>query len=526
MCGVRACACRSATRALAPRARSVEPSPDAPEGGAGGSAQRRGRKKKTPTEPEAAAPEEDPWAAIRERSFLGPGPKQLTAVSKKIAKASLLIKHAKIARVSSGEDCEDSTLSDVARRKGMSKQCIAQLQSTGYGDHHVGTLECLGLVDKETIRNLTRTFGDADKEEKEQRRSNPRSPSPDSRHQQESSPEEKQLKGASAISDVMPTDLFHAGQVGASEDQNMQNKEQDQEVAPPRRSRSKLAALLAPGTIRVCTESEPRPQTGEQPTASYETVEGTVNSRRPASAYLPWGKARTAPKLEDKSLHKNECEGGLLGRPARPMSGHALSRLSGAAHVRSAVRTLLQDLNAGSDSAMRSILKLSRDNQQETEQVFCELSGNSLQIQNIPKGPSVQSPLVLHKISLDSFKVNMQLVADVTGELNTLKIVYEGGSEVTRHKEKEVKGINMKRRTSEQYTASHGSLLQAPAHSLVSMKAAVQNKKHSISLTSPDAKLIKRWHTALREAWAASTSNGPALRRSATMLPHPKSSAI
>ena len=49
------------------------------------------------------------------------------------------------------------------RRTGMSKQCIAQLQSTGYGDHHVGTLECLGLVDKETIRNLTRTFGDADK---------------------------------------------------------------------------------------------------------------------------------------------------------------------------------------------------------------------------------------------------------------------------------------------------------------------------------------------------------------------------
>ena len=72
--------------------------------------------------------------------------------------------------------------------------------------------------------------------------------------------------------------------------------------------------------------------------------------------------------------------------------------------------------------------------------------------------------------------------------------------------------------------------LQAPAHSLVSLKAAVQNKKHSISLTSPDAKLIKRWHTALSRckgsAGSISTSNGPALRRSATMLPHPKSSAI
>ena len=49
------------------------------------------------------------------------------------------------------------------RRAGMPKQFIAQLQSTGYGHHHVDTLECLGLVDKETIRNLTRTFGDADK---------------------------------------------------------------------------------------------------------------------------------------------------------------------------------------------------------------------------------------------------------------------------------------------------------------------------------------------------------------------------
>lgn len=61
---------------------------------------------------------------------------------------------------------------------------------------------------------------------------------------------------------------------------------------------------------------------------------------------------------------------------------------------------------------------------------------------------------------MDSTKVNMQLVADVTGELNTLKIVYEGGSELTRHKEKEVKGINFKRRNAAQSTASHSSLSQ------------------------------------------------------------------
>ena len=68
---------------------------------------------------------------------------------------------------------------------------------------------------------------------------------------------------------------------------------------------------------------------------------------------------------------------------------------------------------------------------------------------------------MLHKISMDSTKVNMQLVADVTGgELNTLKIVYEGGSELTRHKEKEVKGINFKRRNTAQSTSSHSSLSQ------------------------------------------------------------------
>ena len=67
---------------------------------------------------------------------------------------------------------------------------------------------------------------------------------------------------------------------------------------------------------------------------------------------------------------------------------------------------------------------------------------------------------MLHKISMDSTKVNMQLVADVTGELNTLKIVYEGGSELTRHKEKEVKGINFKRRNTVQSTSSHSSLSQ------------------------------------------------------------------
>lgn len=40
----------------------------------------------------------------------------------------------------------------------LPKQYIEQLQFKGYGGHHLGTLECLGLADKDTIRNLTRDF--------------------------------------------------------------------------------------------------------------------------------------------------------------------------------------------------------------------------------------------------------------------------------------------------------------------------------------------------------------------------------
>ena len=45
---------------------------------------------------------------------------------------------------------------------GLPEQYIEQFQ--GYDGHHLRTLECLGLVDKDTIRNLTRDFHNRDAE--------------------------------------------------------------------------------------------------------------------------------------------------------------------------------------------------------------------------------------------------------------------------------------------------------------------------------------------------------------------------
>ena len=70
--------------------------------------------------------------------------------------------------------------------------------------------------------------------------------------------------------------------------------------------------------------------------------------------------------------------------------------------------------------------------------------------------------------------------------------------------------------------------LQAPATLQPSSKAAV-HKKLGISLTSPDAKLIKRWHTALSRCrgnvGSTPAVNAPTLKRASTMLPGAKSAA-
>lgn len=47
---------------------------------------------------------------------------------------------------------------------GLPEQYIEQFQFKGYGGHHLRTLECFGLVDKDTVRNLTREFHNTEAE--------------------------------------------------------------------------------------------------------------------------------------------------------------------------------------------------------------------------------------------------------------------------------------------------------------------------------------------------------------------------
>jgi hypothetical protein len=120
-------------------------------------------------------------------------------VTKRVAKASLLCKHSSLPSATdktfptpSTDVCEDNTFSDVVIHKGrvavrqnacvrgtfvpedapvtlretagMPEQYIEQFQFKGCGGHRLRTMECLGLVDKDTIRNLTRDFHNSEAE--------------------------------------------------------------------------------------------------------------------------------------------------------------------------------------------------------------------------------------------------------------------------------------------------------------------------------------------------------------------------
>jgi hypothetical protein len=259
----------------------------------------------------------------------------------------------------------------------MPKQYIAQLQSTGFGDHHIGTLECLGMVDRDTIRNLTRSFS-AFQEEQERTQRNARSLSPVSHQLRQA--EEKPLNffSAGTLSDVIPTNVFQ-NDVGPSDDEDglkMQNKEGLSETPAQRRSLHRQDVA----TFKFRAD-ETRPQTPAQPITEAsmqaresmaEKREGLMKGRSPASSNLRVG---TLMKSDEKSLQKDEGKGSLLDGPPvswngslldgppRPKSAYG-SKMPGTALVGSAVRTLLQDLNASPDATMRSILELSRDNHQ------------------------------------------------------------------------------------------------------------------------------------------------------------------
>jgi hypothetical protein len=265
----------------------------------------------------------------------------------------------------------------------MPKQYIAQLQSTGFGDHLIGTLECLGMVDRDTIRNLTRSFS-ALQEEQEQK--NARSLSPVSHQLRQAEENPLNFFSAGTLSDVIPANVFQ-DDVGPSDDEEvlkMQNKEGSSETPAQRR----ILHRQDVATFKFCAD-ETRPQTPAQPITSSEASmqaresmaekrEGLMKGRSPASSNLRVG---TLIKADEKSLQKDEGKrslldgppvswnGSLLDGPPRPKSAYG-SKMPGTALVGSAVRTLLQDLNASPDTTMRSILELSRDNHQHGDRIL------------------------------------------------------------------------------------------------------------------------------------------------------------
>jgi hypothetical protein len=121
----------------------------------------------------------DQWGQIRERTYTEGAKdlKRLPAVLRKVSKAALLCKDMGAAASDASET--DHMFAGLKERKGtVSFTCnlsccrlltraettgiggrsFKQLESTGWNAQQVCTLECLGLVDNETIKNLTRSF--------------------------------------------------------------------------------------------------------------------------------------------------------------------------------------------------------------------------------------------------------------------------------------------------------------------------------------------------------------------------------
>ena len=217
------------------------------------------------------------------------------------------------------------------------------------------------MVDRDTIRNLTRSFS-LSSEEQERTRRSARSLSPVSHQLRQA--EEKPFNSAGTLSDVIPANLFH-DDVGLSDTEDglkMQNKEGSPETQAPRRSlhRQDLS------TFKFRTD-ETRPQTPAQPItsseASMQARESMAEKREGLMKIRSLGKGSL---LDGPPVSWN---GSLLDGPPRPKSAYG-SKMPGTALVGPAVRTLLQDLNASPDTTMRSILELSRDNHQHGDRIL------------------------------------------------------------------------------------------------------------------------------------------------------------
>ena len=113
----------------------------------------------------------DEWMQIRERTHLDAPPesKILPMVAKKVAKAVMLIDKSRrlsmqtraekeAGAVAEGAGKHGCPLAEVCIRKGMPKRFLTQFRSERWSPHQIGSLQSLGLVDDETITNLTRSF--------------------------------------------------------------------------------------------------------------------------------------------------------------------------------------------------------------------------------------------------------------------------------------------------------------------------------------------------------------------------------
>jgi hypothetical protein len=124
----------------------------------------------------------DEWMEMLERTHKNEPPESncLPAFARKIATAIMLTKSR---RPSINTEAETPALAEEAAnhglplagvfcRKGMPKRFLAHLR--GWSPHQVGSLQSLGLVDDETITNLTRSFRDNVKDDESDQHSEAR----------------------------------------------------------------------------------------------------------------------------------------------------------------------------------------------------------------------------------------------------------------------------------------------------------------------------------------------------------------
>eukprot|EP00802_Teleaulax_amphioxeia_P007290 Tamp_07296.p1 GENE.Tamp_07296~~Tamp_07296.p1 ORF type:complete len:564 (-),score=102.91 Tamp_07296:839-2497(-) len=141
----------------------------------------KGARRKTQEPRDAAECESgpDPLSPMRERSFLSADKKALRGVAHKVSKANLFLQTTQKGRELAGqpqdEEGQHGALGDLVRRREMPRKLADKLKASAWGQS-MPTLEHLGLIDKETVQNIIRSFGDEDEDEIRRRASRSLSP--------------------------------------------------------------------------------------------------------------------------------------------------------------------------------------------------------------------------------------------------------------------------------------------------------------------------------------------------------------